>query len=266
MLNINNFVCFRPSPDSCSNAARYFGKPNDEISDRKCSETAYPDICTFQRSSDTKFSLKCNPSVCKDNEVTMGVIDSKVGIITKWEPIKPFNTENAWKFIHSKIQEHHDFCFVKCQSILQVLVLPRKIIQNKSVDKRKHVNINIVVLDCISRPHFYRMMRKTVDAMRRVVYDETIKATVLDFELFQSISMHTFDNIRPLFNGMIQGESHHVDLAWCIYLNMCEVIDHNVFTTCYQTRFSVNYSQILTRMRTQVVDIGQLNRTPPVRE
>ncbi|KAK3718436.1 hypothetical protein QZH41_014430 [Actinostola sp. cb2023] len=45
------------------------------------------------------------------------------------------------------------------------------------------------------------MLRKSVSAFRDVIYDKSIAATVLDFELFQSVAPSTFENIRKLFSG-----------------------------------------------------------------
>jgi len=136
----------------------------------------------------------------------MAVIDADIGIVTTWQTINPFNTENARKFVDTRLH-NNDFAFLKCQNTLQVLVFPPKVHRNKTADNRKHININLLVLDSVARPHFFRMMRKSVETMRKVVYDGSIPATVLDFELFQSISMHTFDNMRPLFSGIVQGKS-----------------------------------------------------------
>ena len=133
-------------------------------------------------------------------------MDPSIGVITRWDAIKPFSTDEVKKRVDKKIEEKHNFGFLKCGGILQALIFPPRMLMNKDIKPENKININIVVLDSISRPHFFRVMRESVAAMRKVIYDESINATVLDYELFQSISMHTFGNIRSLFSGVIQGE------------------------------------------------------------
>ena len=44
--------------------------------------------------------------------------------------------------------------------------------------------------------------------LRAISQDPDIKATALDFELFQSVGQHSFDNLRPLFSGVIKGKRY----------------------------------------------------------
>lgn len=208
-----NMICFlitlsshRPSTKSCEDANSYFGRPDKPLEERKCDETSYQDICTFTQTPNKKHELNCDAKVCGGNTVTVGFMDPSVGVITKWEAIKPFSTSEVRKYVNKKIEEKHAFCFFKCGGILQALIFPPRILTNKKIKPENKININIVVLDSISRPHFFRVMRESVAAMRKVIYDESINATILDYELFQSISMHTFGNIRSLFSGVIQGK------------------------------------------------------------
>ena len=71
---------------------------------------------------------------------------------------------------------------------------------------RSAININVIMLDSISRPHFYRSLPRAVKAFRTITEDPNIKATALDFELDQSIGQQTFENLRPFFSGVLKGE------------------------------------------------------------
>ena len=62
------------------------------------------------------------------------------------------------------------------------------------------------MLDSISRPHFYRILQRAAESLRKIVQDPNVKATVLDFELVQSIGQQTFENLRPFFSGVLKGE------------------------------------------------------------
>ncbi|XP_078343835.1 uncharacterized protein LOC144629491 [Oculina patagonica] len=63
------------------------------------------------------------------------------------------------------------------------------------------------MLDSISRPHFYRILPRAVEALRKIVQDPNIKGTALDFELVQSIGQQTFENLRPFFSGVLKDDN-----------------------------------------------------------
>ena len=98
------------------------------------------------------------------------------------------------------------FLFIKCGDIFQVLSFPPKLEKNQDGGNRSTININIITLDSISRPHFYRILPRASTALRKILLDPNIKATAMDFELFQSVGQHTFDNLRPFFSGVMIGE------------------------------------------------------------
>ena len=98
------------------------------------------------------------------------------------------------------------FCFLRCSikqelntTQKQILIFPPII--EKSPNSAPGININIVVEDAVSRAHFYRSLPKTVNALRDVVHDSSVPATVLDFEKYQSYDSSTHSNIRRLFAG-----------------------------------------------------------------
>ena len=109
------------------------------------------------------------------------------------------------KIIYRSTENGFNFVYFKCGSLKQVLMLPRNIHVSSARKSHRRINVNIVLIDSIARPHFYRSMPRTVKALRDVVYDETVGSTVLDFELLQSVSQHTMDNLRPLYSGVNSG-------------------------------------------------------------
>ncbi|XP_031555080.1 uncharacterized protein LOC116291986, partial [Actinia tenebrosa] len=193
----------RPSPKSCQAANSFFGSPSDTITRRSCSPVPTSDICWYTESNQP--ALVCSLDFCEDSRIYMARIDPDYGVIRKWEAITPFSTAKALEFVTNSRNQGDTFCYIKCAGFVRVIILPPKILVNTNrVDSTKKVNVNIIVLDSISRPHFYRVMRKSVKALRDIHQNSTIPASALDFELFQSISMHTFENIRPLFSGIIK--------------------------------------------------------------
>ena len=77
------------------------------------------------------------------------------------------------------------------------------------------------MLDSISRPHFYRTMRKATEALKKISEDPTIKATALDFELVQSIGQQTFENLRPFFSGVLKGVLTKFFIVYNLLLITC---------------------------------------------
>jgi len=137
----------------------------------------------------------------------MARLDPSYGTVRKWQEIAPFSTESVSTFVEESRKLGQTFSFIKCAGFIQVILHPPKIILSDNVVNRKKLpNVLIVVLDSISRGHFYRVMRKSIEALREIDSNYSIPAAVFDFELFQSVSMHTFDNLRPLFSGVTSGE------------------------------------------------------------
>ena len=89
----------------------------------------------------------------------------------------------------------------------QVLWFPPKLKATSKWKADEKINVNILLLDSVSRPHFYRVLPKAVKALRDIIYDKNISATALDFELLQGIGQHTFENIRPIFSGLVGGKA-----------------------------------------------------------
>ncbi|XP_031550213.1 uncharacterized protein LOC116287668 [Actinia tenebrosa] len=194
---------YTPDKSACETINKHFRSPRDPIETQTCPTKQYQDICWFK--NDTK--LECSSKVCGGETVSLGRRDLKEGHITTWNPITPFNTDKVWSFVQATLKEGDTFCFMKCGSILQVLVFPPQLFLKKkdTKDKRK-ININVVVLDSVSRAHFYRMMNKSINAFKDLVYSEDIPATALDFEFFQSVGTNTFENIRTFFSGFFVGK------------------------------------------------------------
>ena len=98
------------------------------------------------------------------------------------------------------------FCFLRCtlkdhprSTTKQILIFPTTVKHCPNTTHVPRININIVVQDSISRHQFYRLLPKTVDALREIVHEPSANATVLDFEKYQSYDSSTHINIKKLF-------------------------------------------------------------------
>lgn len=178
-------------------------------------------LCSFKpvtnRSNRSRYNntpnVICNTSPCGTNPV----------YVLEFSPIFGILEENAfWKrFFTSRGLEKYlerytvttsangfNFCFLLCVQkertgfIEQLLMFPfvHKPF-NGALHEERNFNLNMLVLDSISRPHFYRSLPKTVNSLREIVHFASYNATVLDFELLQSSAAYTFHNIRALMSG-----------------------------------------------------------------
>ena len=107
-----------------------------------------------------------------------------------------------------------NFVFVKCFSaineqslISQLITIPAEITTEKAPKQRAKnlINVNIVLLDSVSRPHFYRSLPKTIQTFKTLT-QKAHSATVFDFELFQAVHGHTMQNEHALFTGQLLPE------------------------------------------------------------
>ncbi|EDO47581.1 predicted protein [Nematostella vectensis] len=274
-----------------------YGGPQENLTSRRCDERQYKAICAF--SAVNCSTLRCDWSICRGNEVYLGVMSNSLGVVM-WRLVRPLTESVVMGFMKKTRRQGHEFCFIKCGLIMQVVVHKPKVrwwytsrrsgegghikcgliiqvvvhkpkvrwwytsrrsgeesyqvwsdyagnanqaegqvmlIKPKVRMSRKtrnpgvpmSMNINIVLLDSIARPHFYRVMRKSVSALRDVVYRESVNATVLDFEMFQAVGQHTFENLRPLFSG--RTANHSADSLGI------QVLFSHFFERGYQTLF-----------------------------
>jgi len=130
-----------------------------------------------------------------------------VGKVTDWRPSPKENMTVAVEEAFKRNRKNgFGFLFIKCGDIFQALLFPPILKKIQDGGNRSSININVIMLDSISRPHFYRILPRASGALRKILHNPSIKATVMDFELLQSVGQHTFDNLRPFFSGVIRGE------------------------------------------------------------
>ncbi|KAL9967593.1 hypothetical protein ACROYT_G025855, partial [Oculina patagonica] len=158
-------------------------------------------------------AVLCDTSPCGTNPVYVLEFSPIFGIILENKFWKRFFTSRGLeKYLErytNAISAHSfNFCFLLCVQkertgfIEQLLMFP---FVHKSFDEalndKLNFNLNILVLDSVSRPHFYRSLPKTVKSLREIVHFSSYNATVFDFELLQSSAAYTFHNIRALMSG-----------------------------------------------------------------
>ena len=210
-------VAHMPKEKDCSKAAYKYGI-HKKIP--QCSKVSEQDICsieeTWRTSPESELTIRCDLSPCKGHPVNVTGIHPLEGIVDKEKEEYTFSSSKALEsflahFIIVNTLRGFNFCFLRCKigrkkHASQILTFPPLLdIENSEFLPNKKdqnlININILVLDSVSRAHFYRSLPKTVNTLRNIVYNESINATALDFELLQSSAPFTFHNIRAFMSG-----------------------------------------------------------------
>ena len=126
---------------------------------------------------------------------------------------------------YGNYSKHYGFSFIRCKKDIeelsnldpdyavveekeyaeQLLVLPPifKDVEDKSQSKKQSINFNIVMIDSVSRQHFYRSLKKSVSFFEKLNKNNSSLASVIDFELVQSIKSRTFENLQAFFSGYV---------------------------------------------------------------
>lgn len=187
---------------------------------KTCGFSRKVEICTITTTNMTHFQYKCSMNDCikynkklviiktfssKEEELEIRLSSKNIKEIQKLIPLAA--KESTY--------EGFNFLFLQCaneeeniepyETIGQLLLLPpTKLVSTK--EKRTHkysedFNVNIVLLDSVSRSHFYRSLPHTIEKINYV--NKNSDTEILDFELFQSIHGHTVENLHALFTGQL---------------------------------------------------------------
>ncbi|XP_012939880.1 uncharacterized protein LOC101855651, partial [Aplysia californica] len=94
----------------------------------------------------------------------------------------------------------------KAPSAEQLLILPPLVKTSSSRARpvnKSLINFNLVLVDSVSRQHFFRSLNKSVLALENLNRDFSSPVAVFDFELVQSVKSRTFESLQTLFSGDI---------------------------------------------------------------
>ncbi|EDO38892.1 predicted protein [Nematostella vectensis] len=207
-----------PSQGACDQAKEMF-KLNREL--LRCNQTR-SEICTLLMGEypmgSTKFRVKCHRGVCKERTVPKSikvqVLEPGTGMMHSggtFESIDDLEQE-LLQIINANIANKLYFIVISCRknflkndTITQLLTFDPKLTLRRDTSKLRDkglVNVNILLLDSVSRAHFYRSLPKTIELFRSwESRSDRAPARVFDFELFQSVEGHTAENTHALFTG-----------------------------------------------------------------
>ena len=196
-----------------------------EIDDRSCRETVI-DLCEVEtdhnynlnhRHSHSDHVVSChnNHNVCNGSETfSLGMISPSTGFL-HWKHFAFLKgVEDELNHL-LKGKTDSAFCFIRCGTFwdasakTQLLIFPPNILKFKPKQllkqslKKKPFNVNLILLDSVSRPHLYRSLPHTVELFRKINLNASIPTTVLDFELVHAVKARTFETLHALFSGKL---------------------------------------------------------------
>jgi len=165
------------------------------------------------------YELFCNATVCNGGLVRIGYFNDDTGFINfpKTSIIKTsIQLRDAVLKLFAQAEPKINFCILACFSnpnfIKQALTFPPRTRETMHLVAEKPVNVNVVLLDSVSRQHFYRKLPATIDVLKNM--KSSGETLVYDFNLFQSIAPRTFPNVRALFSGKIDVDSNDEDFEY----------------------------------------------------
>ena len=101
------------------------------------------------------------------------------------------------------------YCFIACNKfqghgiepqLLNLPPSPQGPTLKLKLKGKKYINFNFIMLDSVSRTHFYRSLPRSVKMLDKIAANRQDKL-VLDFELVQGIRSRTFETLQALFSG-----------------------------------------------------------------
>ena len=175
-------------------------------------------ICQYQKSIKR---FQCDYHACGEDyneDVLIHLMDLRSGIVRPIYQGFRFSEQievNVMKYAIKTLEQGNKFIFLSCGFVdnnnnkTQLIILDKDIApgkkkkkdEYKKPDVTKLLNINVILLDSVSRSHFYRSLKTTINFLRNTTLHSD--ADILDFELFQSVHGHTTENLYALFNGKL---------------------------------------------------------------
>ena len=212
-----------PAEDACAYAAKLF-KLTPSVA--KCRDQRDPpyELCRVTEIRNGRRlpapEVKCDVSVCvKTADIRLLIVDPSDGNYLQLDLPGSISNNDIDEVVREavvKMQANgYNILFIDCthgkrkEKISQVLTfLPSEAtFKPKGEASGKKVDVNVILLDSISRPHFFRSLRKTVSHLRQKSSEPRYPAHVFDFELFQSVHGHTHENEHALFGGTLYPEN-----------------------------------------------------------
>ena len=215
-----------PSKESCKYTAEKF-KLVPSISTCKDQDEPSYNLCQLQKNTDllTKIKVTCDLSVCDvERDVLIEEPNPSDGKLNDQRVQKRDRRSNE-KFAQlvkvalSNARENNmNFIFLNCtrkgtnKTISQIISVLPKLHYIKPHEKKPQagkLNVNILLLDSISRAHFYRSFPKTIEYLREKRENKKPKsASFFEFQFYQAVHGNTHVTEKALFTGDLYPSSY----------------------------------------------------------
>ena len=205
-----------PSQQDCLDAQKAYKINQRPLTCRTQPETPLCSIAeSWRHSQYARVAVDCDLSRCGGSPVNVASVDPSIGTLeneNKW--LRFYSKEKLEEYLPTIVARNSlngfNFCFLRCKhpgktsEVMELLTFPPVMKKQSRKVNQELFNFNVLVLDSVSRAHFYRSLPRSVTSLRNIVHDPKIKATALDFELLQSVAAHTFQNMKAFFSGSIK--------------------------------------------------------------
>ena len=208
--DVRRSSCSLPSVSrhACSNIFKHFYQSS---SVRGCPSKKAADFCKVANGR-RGLAVRCNFSQCRrKRQIQVGVLDAYSGIL-KWHRFfhNGVSDSDILDLMKSTLLNKNPFMFIECHQdsdgelLTQFIVVPphSDFTMKRTAYPRHAINMNLILIDSVSREHFYRMLPNTIRYLQRL--DSSKDVDVLDFELFHSLKGRTFENLKALFEGKVE--------------------------------------------------------------
>ena len=194
--------------NACQKGKKYY--PKKGINKEPKCKSQYKPICVYRESQSTKqHHLHCDIKDCMKTTLKVGIFSRRTGHFAYQKVNKTDNLKAIIETERQKYNRFAPFIFLNCKvrfpgknKIRQMLAFPREL-KPKRDNRHQLPNINIIVIDSLSRQHFYRVLSKTVKSLKAINHRSNVLTKALDFKGMQSLAPFTYVNIHALMNGTI---------------------------------------------------------------
>ena len=178
-----------------------------------CPELPYV-LCTIREKKPSLLKVRCDISLCDPGKpIFVELMSPKDGKMTKYDLPIGVNDSTVANFVLKHVEASRaadlNFLFLNCTGlytrvkISQLLTFLPKLPPLANQTQRNKVNVNVFLIDSLSRAHFYRSLPNTIKYLRNVNADANFSAHVFEYELFQAVHGHTHQSEHAFFSGTL---------------------------------------------------------------
>ena len=261
-----NKYCDRrqPSVEECQKATRDYEVESPAL---RCEEPTDKDLCTitdkYRSNINAQVKVRCDIGRC-GNPVHVVSVDPETGQLEEQEKWQKFTSKTDIEgklpsVIIRNSQNGFNFCLVQCvrnntsQFIRTVLSFPPVLgVTSSHGPKSINLDINVVVLNSVSRAHFYRSLPETVATIRNIVYDNSTTASALDFEFLQSFGPAMAPHLQmQLLGKKVETPTQNSEIS-TLFAELKKLGYHNILQTdqCWYDKDPIT-TELQSKMETE---------------